>query len=107
MLQAKSTGKRVPGIIFMRGGSVAILPIITVEGDEGENSQFVLLTEQPRVGSCSSKFLEIPAGMLDGDGHFVGVAAKELEEETSIKISEEFLIDMTKEIYEKKEQSWV
>lgn len=37
--------------------------------------------------------------MLDGDGHFAGVAAKEMEEETGIQITEDQLIDLTQLAY--------
>lgn len=37
---------------------------------------------------------EIPAGMIDEDGNFKGVAAKELEEETGIKIELKELVDL-------------
>lgn len=38
---------------------------------------------------------QIPAGMLDGDGNFKGVAAKEMEEETGLKMTMSELIDLT------------
>ena len=72
------TNKTVPGIVFLRGDAVAILPVIT-----SESQQFVLVTEQVRV-PIGQKFLEIPAGMTDGDGNLSGVAIKELQEETGI-----------------------
>ena len=34
-------------------------------------------------------------GMLDGDGKFSGVAAKELREETGLEVDEQELVDMT------------
>ena len=43
--------------------------------------------------------VEIPAGMLDGESNFVGVAAKELKEETGIEITAEKLINMTRLAY--------
>lgn len=82
-------GKFVPGIVFMRGGSVAILCVLTCEGKE-----YTLLTVQPRVPTGSFAFTEVPAGMLDGSGNFAGVAAKELDEEAGIKITAAELIDL-------------
>lgn len=38
--------------------------------------------------------LECPAGMLDEDGNFIGVAAKELKEETGLEIEEKKLIPL-------------
>lgn len=83
-------GKFVPGIVFMRGGSVAILCVLTCEG-----ADYTLLTVQPRVPTGSFAFTEVPAGMLDGSGNFGGVAAKELDEEAGIKINEKDLIDLS------------
>jgi len=81
-------GKYVPGIVFMRGPSVAILTILICEGKE-----YALTTVQARV-PISQLFLEIPAGMLD-DGTFMGKAANEMQEETGIVVKIEDLIDLT------------
>lgn len=50
-------GDPVPGIVFMRGGSVAILTLLECEGKE-----YALLTVQARVPIGSSAYAEIPAG---------------------------------------------
>ena len=84
----------LPGVAFLRGGSVAVLMIIRPKGVTDE--RYVVLTEQPRVPAGSLQFLEIPAGMLDGEKGFHGKAADEIEEETSIRIPKDDLIDMTK-----------
>jgi len=83
-------GKFIPGIVFMRGGSVGILSVLTCKG-----KKYSVMTVQPRVPTGRFDFLEIPAGMLDGSGNFAGVAAKELEEELGIKISEHDLTDLS------------
>lgn len=85
-------GNKLPGVIFLRGGSVAILPILTAK-ETGE--KYVVFTTQTRlaVGECS--LLEIPAGMLDGNGDFVGVASKEFEEELGISIKKSDLTHIT------------
>ena len=83
-------GRFVPGIVFMRGGAVAILVILSCAGKE-----YAVLTKQPRVPVGDDAYPEIPAGMLDGDGAFGGVAAKEMKEETGIEILEKDLVDMT------------
>jgi len=80
----------VPGIVFMRGGSVGILVLLSCEGKE-----YALLTKQPRVPLGLDSFPEIPAGMLDGSGAFAGKAAEEMREETGIVIQEKDLVDMT------------
>jgi ADP-sugar diphosphatase len=74
----------------MRGGAVAVLVILHHEGE-----QFTIMVRQPRVPIGFGNFAEIPAGMLDGDGNFAGIAAKEMKEETGIAIKESELIDMT------------
>lgn len=54
----------------------------------------VLLTIQPRIPASSLAFAELPAGMVD-DGTFSGAAAKEIEEELSLKIPEAELVNLT------------
>lgn len=83
-------GKFVPGIVFMRGGAVAMLPILRCEGVE-----YTVVTVQPRVPTGKFDFVEIPAGMLDGSGNFAGVAAKELDQELELKIDPKELFDLT------------
>jgi ADP-sugar diphosphatase len=82
-------GEPVPGIVFMRGNSVAILIILNLNGEK-----FILCTKQARFPIGNSEFLEIPAGMMDEEGNFLGVAAKELEEETHIKVDKKDLISL-------------
>jgi ADP-sugar diphosphatase len=60
-----------------------------------EDDKWVLLTVQPRLAAGSLAFTEIPAGMIDDSHSFSGAAAKEVEEETSIKITEDELLDMS------------
>src|SRR5262249_54572716 len=71
-----STGKFIAGIVFMRGGSVAILTVLHCEGKD-----YAVMTVQPRFCTGSFEFLEVPAGMLDGSGNFAGVAATEMKQE--------------------------
>ena len=82
-------GRAVPGIVFARGGAVAILPVLHCAGE-----RWVVCCRQPRL-PVGRHFLEIPAGMMDGKGSFVGVAAKEMAEETGIEIREGELVDLT------------
>jgi ADP-sugar diphosphatase len=91
------TGEHLPGAVFMRGSSVAMLLVLQpddVKEDE-ESEKHVLLTVQPRVAAGSLAFAEIPAGMLDDAGSFSGGAAKEIEEETGLVVKDEDLIDLT------------
>lgn len=96
-------GEHLAGSVFMRGGSVAMLIILRSsssssrrEGeDEGEGEEYAILTVQPRVPAGSLSFVELPAGMIDDSGTFAGAAAKEIEEETGLKISSDELVDLT------------
>jgi len=83
-------GNPLPGIIFMRGGSVVILPVL-----DTPKGQHALCIRQGRVPVGEVATWELPAGMLDGDGNFSGVAAKEMKEETGIEMKAGDLIDMT------------
>lgn len=76
-------GERVPGIVFMRGGSVAVLLVLT---DEQTKEEYVVLTEQARVPVGQASFVEIPAGMMDNEGDVTGVAIREVAEETGIEV---------------------
>ena len=87
-------GNRIPGIVFMRGGAVAILVVLRCEGEK-----HTVLVTQPRFASGSFEFPEIPAGVIDHDGSFAGNATRELEEEVGIKIHENELADMTESVY--------
>jgi ADP-sugar diphosphatase len=81
----------IPDVVFLRGGSVAILPIL-VSAQTG--AQYVVFTKQVRL-PVGDELVEIPAGMLDGDRNFIGVAAKEFREEVGISITPSDLIDLT------------
>ncbi|KAF2118165.1 hypothetical protein BDV96DRAFT_379103 [Lophiotrema nucula] len=85
--------KQLPGIAFLRGGSVAMLMILRPKDSRDE--RLVVMTEQPRVPAGSLSFVEIPAGMLDDAETFSGAAAKEIEEETGFKLPRSELIDLT------------
>lgn len=72
-------GKWVPGIVFLRGRSVAILPVIECEGKE-----YTVIVNQPRFAIGNHSFPELPAGMADGNTDERAVARKELLEETGL-----------------------
>ena len=84
----------VPGVVFMRGGAVGVLVILECEG-----SEHTILTYQARVPVGIHNLPEVPAGMLDGSGHFRGVAASEIAEECDLVISEDELVDLTELAY--------
>ena len=85
-----TNGKFIPGIVFMRGGAVGMLPVLKCQG-----KRYTILTVQPRVPAGRFDFVEIPAGMLDGSGNFGGVAAKELKEELEMVVTQDELIDLS------------
>lgn len=58
------------------------------------------MTLQPRIPAGSLSFAELPAGMLDDSGSFAGGAAKEIEEETGLKVKQEDLLDLTARVFE-------
>ena len=90
------SGRNIPAIVFMRGASVGMLVVITCV-DDGQ--KYTVLTVQSRVPSGKFALKELPAGMLDDSGNFAGVAAKELEEECSLKVQEKDLIDLTEKAF--------
>lgn len=72
--------------------------LILQPDDTPENSETdkqVILTLQPRIPAGSLSLAELPAGMLDDSGTFVGGAAKEIEEETGLKIPDDELTNLT------------
>jgi len=90
----RKSDHKLERVIFLRGGSVAVLMILRPK--DNRNERYVILTEQPRIGACSTAFLEIPAGMLDDkSGDVIGKAMEEIQEETSLKVRKEELIDLT------------
>lgn len=82
----------LPGVAFLRGGSVAILMIL--RPSDSKNERWVVMTEQPRIPAGSLTFMEIPAGMIEGQS-FIGAAADEIEEETGLVIPKTELLDLT------------
>jgi len=90
LADATFLGARVPGVVFLRGGAVAVLPLLWA----ADGGAWVVCARQPRL-AVGAHFLELPAGMLDDAGSFVGVAAKELAEETGIEIDAAELVDLT------------
>jgi ADP-sugar diphosphatase len=88
-----SQSASLPGSVFLRGPSVAMLVILTA--DDNADEKHVLLTVQPRIAAGSLAFVELPAGMVDEEGAFVGSAAKEIKEELGLEIKEDSLKDLT------------
>jgi ADP-sugar diphosphatase len=93
---SNDAGEKLPGSVFLRGGSVAMLLVLQPEDAKDTSEEYVILTVQPRIPAGSLAFVELPAGMLDDNGTFTGAAAKEIKEETGLEIQEKELVDMTK-----------
>ncbi|KAL8874579.1 MAG: hypothetical protein Q9174_000106 [Haloplaca sp. 1 TL-2023] len=108
-------GERLPGSVFLRGGSVGMMVIapyascpicadnplwqLILQPDDvpehTEDEKQVILTIQPRVPAGSLAMAELPAGMLDDSGTFAGGAAKEIAEETGLEVPGKDLLNMT------------
>ncbi|KAL9112834.1 MAG: hypothetical protein Q9227_002911 [Pyrenula ochraceoflavens] len=86
-------GEWLPGGIFLRGGSVGMLLVLSPKGFKDE--KYTILTVQPRIAAGSLAFVEIPAGMLDDSGTFAGKAAEEIKEEVGLEVPQSELVDMT------------
>lgn len=86
----------LPGSIFLRGASVAMMIILQPSDlpQDSNNEKYVLLTVQPRIAGGGLKFIELPAGMVD-NGTFSGAAAKEIEEELGMSIPEKELVNLS------------
>lgn len=86
-------GTKLPGVTFLRGGSVAVLMVL--RPSDSIDERWVIMTEQPRVPAGSLSFFEIPAGMLDADKNLKSKAADEIKEETGLTMQSSELINLT------------
>jgi ADP-sugar diphosphatase len=93
LLRKNKEPKDLDRVVFLRGSSVAVLMILRPE--DAPDERYVIMTEQPRVGACSTMFLELPAGMMDESNEVKGKAIQEIEEETHLKVLAQDLIDLT------------
>ncbi|KAL1841051.1 hypothetical protein VTJ49DRAFT_7435 [Mycothermus thermophilus] len=91
-------GETLPGAVFLRGPSVAVLVLLVPDdvapgSAQEEDERMAVLTVQPRIAAGSLGFAELPAGMVDGEtGNFAGQAAREMQEELGVEIKEEELV---------------
>jgi 8-oxo-dGTP pyrophosphatase MutT (NUDIX family) len=93
---SNSAGETLPGAVFLRGGSVAMLVMLVPDDAPPDSTErHVLLTVQPRVPVGSLAFVELPAGMVDDHGSFAGAAAQEIKEELGLEIKESELIALS------------
>lgn len=95
-----SSNSRLPGVIFLRGPAVAMLVVLIPDDAPADqlDEAYVLLTVQPRIATGSLGFVELPAGMIDGDSNFAGVAAKEIQEELGLVIKQTELTCLTDKV---------
>ncbi|ROV97154.1 hypothetical protein VPNG_08814 [Cytospora leucostoma] len=101
-VSTENNNSRLPGITFLRGPAVAMLVVLTpddVAADQLDEA-YVLLTVQPRIPTGSLGFVELPAGMIDGESNFAGVAAREMEEELGLVIKQDELTCLTDKVAE-------
>lgn len=82
-------GNKLPGIVFLRGGTVAVFFVLYCGLDI-----YTILVKQPRFAIGRFNSLSIPAGMLDGNGNFAGMGAKEVFEETGVEVHANQLFDL-------------
>lgn len=80
----RANGKKIPGIVFLRGNAVTVLIFIECV-ETGE--VYVLTVRQPRIPVGQYRFCELVAGMMDKKDGVVGRALAELWEEAHIRIS--------------------
>ncbi|KAI9845723.1 MAG: hypothetical protein M1837_004556 [Sclerophora amabilis] len=94
---SNDNGEKLPGSVFLRGGSVGMMVILQPDDIPigSETEKYVLLTLQPRIPAGSLSLAELPAGMIDDSGTFSGAAAKEIQEETGLNIPQSELLDLT------------
>jgi hypothetical protein len=95
-VDAKIHGKFVPGILFMRGGAIAILVAIHV-GEEKRG--YTLLVQQDQVPNSLSAISEIPSGSLASDGKLEGAVFKDIREKLGLAVTKNDLVDVTEATY--------
>lgn len=86
--------REIPNIIFVRGGSVAVLVVLKLP-----KLSYVVTVNQWKLPS-GRRLDELVAGMVDEkSGNLVGVAANELKEETGIVLAADRLVQLGEPIY--------
>uniref|UniRef100_A0A7S4KMR0 Nudix hydrolase domain-containing protein n=1 Tax=Paramoeba aestuarina TaxID=180227 RepID=A0A7S4KMR0_9EUKA len=85
---------RVPGIVFIRGESVAVLPVYVDIDDAGK--EYTICLNQPRFATGNSSFIEVPAGMVNLTSETPAHAARRvLEEKAGIEADVCELLNMS------------
>jgi len=86
-------GNKIPPICFLKGEVVCVLICFI---DSLTKEKYLLLVRQRRICDGSLTY-EHPAGMLDSERDAAAVAAREVWEETGIKIETEQLVKLNDE----------
>ncbi|TDE14642.1 NUDIX hydrolase [Dyadobacter psychrotolerans] len=86
-------GNKIPPICFLKGEVVCVLICFI---DSVTKEKYLLLVRQRRICDGSLTY-EHPAGMLDSESDAASVAAREVWEETGIKIEIEQLVKLNDE----------
>lgn len=77
-----------------------LVVLIPDDQPSSDDEARALLTVQPRIATGSLGFVELPAGMMDDENNFAGVAAREIEEELGMVIKQEDLTSLTDKVAE-------
>jgi ADP-sugar diphosphatase len=88
-------GYKIPPICFLKGEVVCVLICFI---DSITREKYLLLVQQRRICDGSLTY-EHPAGMLDSERDAAAVAAREVWEETGIKIGTNDLVQLNKDPY--------
>jgi len=89
-----SKNKPLPGIVFMRGPSMAVLMLVKCGGE-----LYAIMTRQPRLAVPTTSMAELPAGILNKDGNFQSEARDEITQTTGIIIDDKNFRNMTEMVY--------
>ncbi len=84
-------GKKLPGVVMLRGKSIGVLVVLKCEGKE-----YALLVSQNRP-AVGKEILEMVAGMFDQEVDPKVVAAKEVLEETGLTVPPDLFERLTRE----------
>jgi ADP-sugar diphosphatase len=86
-------GDKIPPICFLKGEVVSVL-VCFIEKETRQ--KYLLLVKQRRICDGSHTY-EHPAGMLDSESDAAAVAAREVEEETGIRVGKDQLTRLNEE----------
>jgi ADP-sugar diphosphatase len=89
-----SNGKKLPGIIFLRGGSVGIFVLLKTEKNE-----YVVLVQSAYAATGIKTYPQLPAGMMDNEKEVLKVAMREMQEETGLSADDSLLLNLTRTFY--------